>query len=357
MALRLGPALLPLAVIVVPPIANMLAWRVASRHLSNLDHVQLFPTYAKAVHVPGSDTPGWDVWVRGVVYEPEDVHPAKRAVMTALGRAADFAGFSGATLKQRLRPFMFDYSRNKQVNVTVDGCLNRDDCPRMELGPGSYRQNAVSGADGIFDGHLSIPPTPGLVPGDVLRVVGPHTSAGARLIAPEGLTVVSDIDDTIKHTGTGSVSRVLYHSFLTPSFRAVDGMPTLLATWAGGDAAGAAAADVHLLSSSPWSMLPSLLPWLEHEGFPAATPHLRRFRLELFEPWGLDVGSLRLLQKPLQYKLGVLRRLLADFPGRHFVLLGDSSERDPEIYGAAMREFPDQVKCALIRDVPGRAMA
>jgi phosphatidate phosphatase APP1 len=47
-----------------------------------------------------------------------------------------------------------------------------------------------------------------------------------------------------------------------------------------------------------------------------------------------------------------------DFPQRTFILVGDSGERDPEIYGAIAREFPNRVTKILIRhitsDVPNR---
>ncbi len=41
------------------------------------------------------------------------------------------------------------------------------------------------------------------------------------------------------------------------------------------------------------------------------------------------------------------------FPHRKFFLIGDSGERDPEIYAALARKFPEQVERILIRDVTG----
>ena len=34
--------------------------------------------------------------------------------------------------------------------------------------------------------------------------------------------------------------------------------------------------------------------------------------------------------------------------GRKFVLVGDSSEKDPEIYGAVAREYPEQIICKFV---------
>jgi phosphatidate phosphatase APP1 len=51
------------------------------------------------------------------------------------------------------------------------------------------------------------------------------------------------------------------------------------------------------------------------------------------------------------HKEDVLRSLLNDFPQRTFILVGDSGERDPEIYGAIAREFPNRVTKILIRNI------
>jgi phosphatidate phosphatase APP1 len=46
--------------------------------------------------------------------------------------------------------------------------------------------------------------------------------------------------------------------------------------------------------------------------------------------------------------------LLRLYPSRRFVLVGDSGERDPEIYGSLARNWPDRIASILIREVgPG----
>ena len=47
------------------------------------------------------------------------------------------------------------------------------------------------------------------------------------------------------------------------------------------------------------------------------------------------------------------RNRFEKFPQRHFVLVGDSGERDPETYGTLARKYPKQVIRILIRDVTG----
>jgi phosphatidate phosphatase APP1 len=53
------------------------------------------------------------------------------------------------------------------------------------------------------------------------------------------------------------------------------------------------------------------------------------------------------------HKLGVIERLLADFPHRRFMLVGDSGESDPEIYAQVARTHPERIDSIAIRDVTG----
>jgi phosphatidate phosphatase APP1 len=44
-------------------------------------------------------------------------------------------------------------------------------------------------------------------------------------------------------------------------------------------------------------------------------------------------------------------RILEHYPSQRFVLLGDSSQMDPDIYAAVVKHFPRQVHAVYIRDV------
>ena len=56
---------------------------------------------------------------------------------------------------------------------------------------------------------------------------------------------------------------------------------------------------------------------------------------------------------PVKYKLSVIEPLLKQFPRRKFILIGDSGERDPEIYGELARKYPNQIERIYIHDVTG----
>ena len=55
-------------------------------------------------------------------------------------------------------------------------------------------------------------------------------------------------------------------------------------------------------------------------------------------------------------KAAEIRDIVETFPQRRFVLVGDSCEKDPEIYGNIARKYPDRVASVLIRDVPARTL-
>lgn len=57
------------------------------------------------------------------------------------------------------------------------------------------------------------------------------------------------------------------------------------------------------------------------------------------------------------HKLAAIGRLLRHYPERKFLLIGDSGEADPEIYGQLARAHPEQVAGIRIRDVSAERAA
>jgi phosphatidate phosphatase APP1 len=179
-----------------------------------------------------------------------------------------------------------------------------------------------------------------------LRIVPPHGDqrefAGhVQLISEVGVSVVSDIDDTIKVSHVAHRRLLLRNTFLR-DFQAVDGMAELYRDWAEGGAV------FHYVSSSPWQLYGCLSRLLIDEGFPKGSFHLRSVRFR-------DPSVLRLFVARRRDKRRVIRSIIRSFPRRQFVLVGDSGERDPEVYGSLGREFPGQIQRILIRHVRGRA--
>lgn len=113
---------------------------------------------------------------------------------------------------------------------------------------------------------------------------------------------VADAQDTIKVTGVGTVSEVLLNTFMR-DFQSVSGMGPLYSRW-NAELGGLGNMAFHYASSSPWAMLPALHDWISSKGeFPSGSFHLKPFRFELFEPWGVDITLFNLFKDPTKYKV------------------------------------------------------
>jgi phosphatidate phosphatase APP1 len=158
------------------------------------------------------------------------------------------------------------------------------------------------------------------------------------LVGPQGLSVISDIDDTIKRSEVGNYRAMIANTFLKP-FQAVPGMPELYGRIAAGGAA------FHYVSGSPWQLYLPLVEFVEARGFPSGSFDLKSFRVK-------ELSTLRgMLQSQRGAKLPPIRRLLGNYPQRRFMMFGDSGEEDPEIYAEAARLHPGQVVGIFIRNV------
>ncbi len=208
----------------------------------------------------------------------------------------------------------------------------------------------ASRRDGGIDAVVLLPP------GTIARDGGPaiefELAAGARRFAgraivngPEGLSIVSDIDDTIKHTQVRDRRQMLLNTFARP-FAAVPGM----APWYFQIAQVAQREQpvaFHYVSSAPWALTSALEGFLGAQAFPAGSLHLRAFSLRPQALMSKGASS--------AHKHATIERLLSEQPRRRFVLVGDSGEQDPEIYGAITQRHPTRIAAILVRDVTADA--
>eukprot|EP00440_Ansanella_granifera_P060496 gb/GFBE01065570.1/.p1 GENE.gb/GFBE01065570.1/~~gb/GFBE01065570.1/.p1 ORF type:complete len:745 (+),score=177.80 gb/GFBE01065570.1/:1-2235(+) len=156
--------------------------------------------------------------------------------------------------------------------------------------------------------------------------------AVAHLVGQEGLGVISDIDDTVKVTEVFHGTKAVLQNTFLRTFQPVQGMAELFRGWED------LGASFFYVSKSPPELHGPLSEFLHNEGFPVSSLHLCPLL-------GRDRAN---------FKLRQVSSLLEQFPGRKFLLVGDSGEKDAEVYAAIMRKYPDQVVKALIRVVaPG----
>jgi phosphatidate phosphatase APP1 len=301
--------------------------------------VLLYPSFA----APLPNSQGWVLRIQGCVFEPGVVDLRKRLMLRLLQKAmrADPSALDSDVFRQRIAGFVASPERGCQLNVLVGDRVYRVRKKTKRNGQFSAilrltlsdMEKAHGGAvaDGLWlpiEIRTKHPGQPGL-------------KGQVQLLSETGPSVISDIDDTIKHTQVSCRRAMLANTFLR-EFSAIEGMADLYAGWRQQGAA------FHYVSSSPWQLFEPLQDHCQCAGFPAGSMHLRSFRLR-------DHMLRRLLMLRRSGKAVTIRRILEHFPKRDFVLVGDSGEKDPEIYSRLARQFP-QVRSVLIRDLPERPM-
>lgn len=171
-----------------------------------------------------------------------------------------------------------------------------------------------------------------LPPSDTRKI-----ETAAQLIGPAGLSVISDIDDTVKVTDVLDHRRMWEATFFKP-FKAVGGMSDAYRRLA------STGATFHYVSSSPWHLAEPLMDFLRTSDLPLSSLALKQIRLK-------DRTALNITKPGRETKPPQIAAILATYPNRRFILIGDSGEDDPEVYAEALRQHPQQIARIYIRNV------
>ncbi|MDX1946297.1 MAG: App1 family protein [Pirellulaceae bacterium] len=324
---------MPLALKPAGLLARMSRRSVPLTNLAQDDRVALFPSLG---HLDRTGE-NWHIHVHGEVFARGHLGLGKRFLLKMLQRAMKVPpeAFQTELFQRRIARFVASNVAGRRIAV--------------RLGEQVHQLPKKSRANGHFTGavRLAVDKLPvECWSGGAARLSyevcgqdsGPAVATGQAFLLPvEGWSVITDIDDTLKHTQVDCKESLLVNTFLR-EFQPIAGMAGLLAGWQGQGAA------VHYVSSSPWQLYQHLAEHLRQEGFPEGSFHLRAFRLR-------DHLIRRLLLFRRSGKGAVIHGLLKTFPKRRFLLLGDSGEHDPEIYGALARKFPRQVGGIFIRQI------
>lgn len=175
-----------------------------------------------------------------------------------------------------------------------------------------------------------------------------HTGTGRiQLIEPTGISIISDIDDTLKITEINAGGEVVFRNTFLKDFHAAPELRDVFQQHSN--------APVHYVSGGPWQMYDPLQQFLHSEknGWPEGTFHMRPLRKNLLTTasWKDFANMLLNDEGTLEHKVAEISHLMERFPLRRFVLLGDSGEKDPEVYRRILEKYPGQVEQILIRDV------
>lgn len=306
---------------------------------SDLDTRQmaaLYPTFAYR----NPNTQLWTALVSGFVYKHGSDGMRQRMFMKLLRRVLQVSEEQlkeNAIFQDRIQGFVAEPQRARNVVVRIG---NRD-ATRLRQ---SKRNGQFRGHDRFSDHEIQRLQNPGQasIPFELVMPTDDDRrfEGEIQVIPPRGVSVISDIDDTIKISQVAHRQQLLHNTFLFP-FLAVPGMSELYQKWQ------KQGAVFHYVSSSPWQLFKPLNELLSEHRFPTGSFHLRSIRFG-------DASVLRLFVSRKRSKYHVIRTLFGLFPERRFVLVGDSGEKDPEIYGSIARKYPQQIERILIRRVEGR---
>jgi phosphatidate phosphatase APP1 len=158
-----------------------------------------------------------------------------------------------------------------------------------------------------------------------------------KISEPQGVSVISDVDDTIKHSSIGSGAREIFRNTFIRDLAdlTIDGVKEWYNTMYD------MGVGIHYVSNSPWQLFPVLVSYFQKAELPPGSYHLKQYS-----------GMLQGIFEPVaERKKGTLEKIMRDFPERKFILVGDSGEADLEVYTDVVLANPGKVIAIFIRDV------
>ena len=301
------------------------------------DTVTFFPTCG--YRNPANN--GWKVEIHGWIYRVELDSLRRAAALDLLRRTLRMSRetIESDLMKKRLRAFLVDNQPDKRVSVRIGSAtyVLPESTPnghfRTTLDLPDDTLTEVDGRDTYNIQRLTF---------SAMNCDGRKFTSELRLIPQRGVSVISDIDDTIKISNVRDRRELMANTFLR-EFRAAPAMADTYRRW---EDSGVC---FHYVSAGPWQLFQPLDSLLKTERFAGGTLHLRNFRVK-------DRSLKDFLADTHQAKRKVIELIMANFPHRKFVLVGDSGESDPEMYAALARELSQQVKHIYIRNVTGESI-
>ncbi|KAL9622551.1 MAG: hypothetical protein Q9160_003048 [Pyrenula sp. 1 TL-2023] len=188
-------------------------------------------------------------------------------------------------------------------------------------------------------GHFSIRAPLEFVPHSVRVLASENLSAveEVRITEAQGVSLISDIDDTIKHSAIANGAKEIFRNTFVRDL----GDLTVQGVREWYTRLSQLGVKLHYVSNSPWQLYPLLQSYFHMAGLPKGSFHLKQYS-----------GMLQGIFEPAaERKKGSLEKIMRDFPERKFILVGDSGEADLEVYTDIVLANPGKILGIFIRDV------
>lgn len=310
-------------------------------NIASDERVIFFPALASQVN-----STHWSVPIHGWIFEPEEESNKRAVFLRLLTKALSVKeADQKRILQRRVRPFLVDNQSMKRPKIEFigDGGILTSHRMPFSRKNGHFRSTLV-----LSTCHLGLSKTSTSKHVDYLisyfqAKISDYDSrsfrASVHLVPPTGVSIISDIDDTIKLTNVLDKKDFLQNTFIK-EFKAVPDMAKTFKQWRRQYKNCA----FHFVSASPYQLYEELNDFTTKAGFPPASFHLKTIRPK-------DKTILQLFADPLVYKRNQIKLILREFPSRTFILVGDSGEKDPEVYASIYKDYSSQIRAIYIRNV------
>ena len=174
----------------------------------------------------------------------------------------------------------------------------------------------------------------------------PDVHATGQVLAPDASAsfgVISDLDDTVIQSRITSFLQAV-RTVMLGNARTRLPFPGVAkfyqALERGGD--GARKNPIFYVSSSPWNIHDIIADFMDIQEIPRGPINLRDWDIVLSALTSSRLGN---------FKEPVIKEILELYPTMPFVLIGDNSQKDPEIYRAILDKHPGRILAIYIRNV------
>ncbi|KAL4786316.1 hypothetical protein BJX76DRAFT_321531 [Aspergillus varians] len=230
---------------------------------------------------------------------------------------------ANAHLMERIRPFL----STPMVGMAVTVFFYNDE--------NSQSRNITTNESGHFSIRVSL----SFVPTHVRVLASEELSAvkAIEIIEPKGISMISDVDDTVKHSAIASGAKEMCRNVFVRELSdlTIEGVTDWYAEMV------KLGVEIHYVSNAPWQLYPLLDRFFKMAGLPTGSFHLKEYS-----------GMLQGIFEPTaDRKKGALEQIMQDFPDRQFILVGDSGEADLEVYTDLVLANPGRIIGIFIRDI------
>lgn len=182
---------------------------------------------------------------------------------------------------------------------------------------------------------------------DLTVDIEPPVRGQAQVFVPTPrcrFVLISDVDDTVMHTGVANTLKMLWRLFVADaeSRVAFPGVAAFYRALHAGQT-GAEGNPMLYVSRAPWGIYDMLSTFFSLNRIPEGPVlFLREWGLSWKRPWP---------RRAEDHKRALITHMLALYADLPVVLIGDSGQHDPEVYARIVEDHPGRIRAVYIRNV------